>query len=56
MLKMLRKRLHEVLDVVERTKSAMTGMEVDENLRKLSETQRQVCAIISVVEIDENGR
>ena len=51
MLKKLRKRLHGVIDVVERTKSAMTGMEEDKNLRKLSETQRRVCAIISVVEI-----
>ena len=31
---MLRKRLHEVSDVVERTKSATTRMEEDENLRK----------------------
>lgn len=47
-----------MLDVVERRKSAMTGMEEDENLRKLPEAQRQVCVIVIIVEIflDENGR
>lgn len=48
---MLRKRSHEVLAVNERAKSAMTGVEEDDNLRMLSETQSQVCAFISVVEM-----
>lgn len=50
-LKLLRKRLHDVLDVVERTKRRMTRKKRMIIFRKLSETWRRVCAIISVLEM-----